>query len=55
MTPTPEQSLEVIAKILQQISLPAVAPEGQLSHAIITQHLGILARALEKYEESKET
>lgn len=55
MKPTPQQSLEALAGILQQISLPAVAPEGQLSHSIIAQHLDVLARALEKDEESKET
>lgn len=41
------QSLEILAVILQQISLPAVAAEGQLSHRVITEHLQTIQAALQ--------
>lgn len=43
----PIESLDVLAKILQQIALPAVAPDGQLSHAVITSHLQNIQAALQ--------
>jgi len=50
----PEQSLDVLAGILQQIALPAVAPDGQLSHAVITSHLQNISAALQPPSETKE-
>ncbi len=43
----PEQSLDVLAGILQQIALPAVAPDGQLSHKVISEHLQRIHAALQ--------
>lgn len=48
------QSLEILAVILQQISLPAVAAEGQLSHRVITEHLQTIQAALQPEPETKE-
>lgn len=48
----PEQSLDVLAGILQQIALPAVAPNGQLSHAVIANHLQTIATALQPEPET---
>ena len=50
MKPTAIQSLEVLATVLQQISLPAVAPEGQLSHRVISEHLKNINVALQPAE-----
>jgi len=51
---TPLQSLDVLASVLQQISLPAVAPEGQLSHKVISEHLQTIHAALQPETETKE-
>jgi len=47
MKPTAIQSLDVLAAVLQQISLPAVAPDGQLSHKVISEHLQNIQAALQ--------
>lgn len=51
---TPLQSLEALASILQQISLPVVAAEGQLSHTIIAEHLQSISKALQPETEETE-
>lgn len=44
---SPLESLDVLASILQQISLPAVAADGQLSHRVISEHLQTIHAALQ--------
>ena len=51
---SPLESLDVLASILQQISLPAVSPEGKLSHSVITDHLQNISTALQPQSETKE-
>ena len=43
---TPINSLEILANILQRLSLPAIADEGQLSHRVIAEHLQNIQAAL---------
>lgn len=50
----PIESLDALAKILQQIALPAVAPDGQLSHSVIASHLQNISAALQPQSETKE-
>ena len=44
---SPLESLDVLASVLQQISLPAVAADGQLSHRVISEHLQTIHAALQ--------
>jgi hypothetical protein len=48
---TPLESLDVLASILQQVSLPAVAPDGKLSHSVIADHLQTIHAALQPAEQ----
>jgi hypothetical protein len=55
MDPTPIDSLDFLADILQGLALPQRATDGRLSHNVVNAHIQNIFAALQPKPEPKES